>query len=174
MESKSYFPPIQISHHNVLLKKRLQSVSEFSSSTIIFLYFFYLPVTNEVLIFSFYFFLLYYHNFKEKEKMELVFKTFTSNVFGSGFLSKWACPWIESEKDQDKKDSISHKSDVKNKIGRQKTKSTIWIMFSQRKIVFRITFTVNFRVSFSATVWCDIKLLTDFKWVLSLQCMTLN
>lgn len=78
-------------------------MSEFSSSTIIFLYYVYLPVINEVIIFSFYFFLLYYHNFKEKEKMQLVFKTFTSNVLGSGFLSKWACPWIESETDQDKK-----------------------------------------------------------------------
>jgi hypothetical protein len=57
-------------------------------------------------IFSFHFFMLYYHSVKKK-KDAIRFKAFTSSVVGSGFLSKWACPWIESITDQDQKNKTA-------------------------------------------------------------------
>lgn len=57
--------------------------------------------------------------------MQLVFKTFTSDVLGPGFLSRWVCPWLESITDQDlkkkKKDSISHFEDRKTKYKKKES-----------------------------------------------------
>lgn len=74
--------------------------------------------------------------------MQLVFKTFTSDVLGPGFLSRWVCPWLESVTDQDKKKTASATRFENRKTKYKNIESQKFYLHHlvSENTVFRVTF----------------------------------